>query len=469
MPGLDRILDNPPLSTTGEDAWLEAPTLDGFNPESFAPLTARPRNAAGEFILAPGAYAMDAESYCLHIATRAPVAGNGFLNAPLKGGRADVVRSILRNASAHPDISQQNIQVLLWGLLSRVRVTDLNRNLQAIAARLLTPQELRSVSDSAWDLLDTTAGRRAIRELPQPVQRALRVENDVRNMVRGVNYDYKRLERLAMTPVPGQDAAPKRLVPAGRWMHHPRGFLIRYASKGYPRTRVEIYVPEPYTYKRDALGRILSVKDRQGNGVETTYDDSIRPLTVPGDPRLVGYAFRSLRFVRTTAAGPQHHDIATPGWTFLRTRRAPPRAPAPVMGLVPATFTSAVFRQEGFFERWRERYNQAREQYDRYQYYRERRERMESQPDASAIDDLENNEHYRDGVDAALRGDPTDRLDWIIQQHERQRDALRHADSVLDSLPTTSSADDPAYGPWDDMAIPTRPGFQRLGISGRSR
>jgi hypothetical protein len=248
-------------------------------------------------------------------------------------------------------------------------------------------------------------------------------------------------------------------------MHHPDGFLIRYASKGYPSTRVEVYVPEPYTYQRDPMGRILSVKNRNGDGIETVYDDSITPRTTPGDPRLTAYAFRSIRFIRNTSSGEERRDIQGPGWTFVRGSRAPG---GPRFRLLGAPSISAAAAAQGGFGGWDERYKQAREHYDRYQYYRERRDRMERDPDASAIDDLENNEHYRDGVDAALGGDPGERLDWIIQQQERQRDALRHATVVINSLPTTSTTD-PAYGPWDDVAVPTRSGSQRLGISGRSR
>ncbi len=460
IPGVDRILNNPPLTTGGDDAWLEAPPLDGYTPASFESLQDLPRDSEGRFKLRPGAFAMDAESYCLHIGTRGPVTGDGYLSAPLKGGRADAIRSILRNAGRDTDIPQGDIQVLIWSLLARVEVNELNPKLRGIAARLLTPQELRSVSDSPWDLLDTSAGRRIIRELPAPARQALNAERRVRDMVRKVNYDYKQLERIAMTPTAVLPKDAPRVVGKGRWMQHPNGFFIRYASSGYPRTRVEIVVPDRYTYKRDSLGRILSLSDEKGNRIETDYDDSITPLTVPADPRLAGYAFRSIRFIRTTAAGPETHEIRNKGWTFVRRRPAAARRQPALMRI--GLFTAA----QGGFEGWKERYDAAREWYDRYQYYRERGDRMRAEPDDSAIDDLENNEHYREGTDAALGGDTGERLDWIIQQKERERDALRRAIIVIGELPTDSTAD-PSYGPWDDVAVPTRPGSQRLGISGR--
>ena len=464
LPGIGRLLNSPPLSTTTDDAWLQAPLLDGWSPASFEPLLSQPRAGDGEFVLRPGAYAFDAESYCLHIATRGPVTGDGFLNAPLEGPRAGVVRSILKNAAAHPGIAQRDIQVLLWSILARVEVNELNPRLRAIAAQLLTRQELRSVSDSFWDLLDTPAGRRAVRELPQPVQRALSTERRVRDLVRKHNYTYEQLERIAMTPAAMLPKDDLEQVPRGRWMHHPDGFLIRYVSKGYPSTRVEISVPDRYTYRRDALGRILSIKDAAGNGIETDYDDSVPPLRMPGEPRLAGYAFSSIRWVVATPGGPRRHEIRGRGWTFVRARRVQPRQ---AFRLMPAVFRAAPW-QGGRFDDAREMYERAQAARERAEYYRDRLDSLRSRPGEEAIDDLENSEHYREGVDAALRGDTGERLDWIIQQRERERDALRRAIVVIDSLPTDSTAE-PSYGPWDDVAVPASPGSQRLGISGRGR
>jgi hypothetical protein len=137
------------------------------------------------------------------------------------------------------------------------------------------------------------------------------------------------------------------------------------------------------------------------------------------------------------------------------------------MLLLPAVFRMPAPPQ-GRFEGLKDRLEQAREARERAEYYRDRVDSMRREPGDDAIDDLENSDHYREGVDAALRGDTGERLDWIIQQRERERDALRRAIVVIDSLPTDSSAD-PAYGPWDDVAIPASPGSQRLGISGRGR
>jgi hypothetical protein len=404
---------------------------------------------------------MQVESYCLRIASRGPVGGDGYLNAPLKGGRAAIVRSILQNTWRHPEIPQRTIQLVIWAILARAEYNDLRPDLQAAARALLTAAEIKSIGRSPWDALDTSLGRRAIAGLPAPARQALRAERNLRDMLRRANYTYEDFERLAMTPI-GADEPTRREVPRGRWMHHPDGFLIRYLPRGYTSTRVEILVPHAYTVRRDRIGRILSIADGRGNRTETEYDDTVAPLNVPGEPRLKGFAFRVIRVTAQGPNGPETHEIRGRGWTFVRTRREPPRQ----FLLRPVAWSAPLQNLYEQFQQWRERYEAAREPIDDINYYRERIEHATGEPDDSAIDDLENMEHYRDGIETAATGDTGERLDWIIQEKERENDALRHAIVVINTLPTTSTAE-PDYAPWGGVAVPTHSASQRLGMSGR--
>jgi hypothetical protein len=91
---------------------------------------------------------------------------------------------------------------------------------------------------------------------------------------------------------------------------------------------------------------------------------------------------------------------------------------------------------------WGERLEQAQNIRDDYEWYRERWENNTDRPGEDAIDELEDGDHYRDGLDAALNGGLDDRLDWLIDHQERENAALEHATNVLDSLPTTSTTGD---------------------------
>ena len=128
----------------------------------------------------------------------------------------------------------------------------------------------------------------------------------------------------------------------------------------------------------------------------------------------------------------------------------------------------ALFRQPSLgerFEAWKERYDQWNEEFqERYDYYRERWERNTEPPPSTddAIRDLEDSEHYRDGLDAALGGDTSDRLEWITDNQERQNRALESATVLIWTLPTESTTDDgpPEYVPPRDIAIPACPDCQ---------
>ncbi|GAG52890.1 unnamed protein product, partial [marine sediment metagenome] len=60
---------------------------------------------------------------------------------------------------------------------------------------------------------------------------------------------------------------------------------------------ITLYVPERFRIERDDKGRITSLADWRGNVIVTEYDDTIKSITVPGEPGLRAYALRSIRFV----------------------------------------------------------------------------------------------------------------------------------------------------------------------------
>ena len=126
---------------------------------------------------------------------------------------------------------------------------------------------------------------------------------------------------------------------------------------------------------------------------------------------------------------------------------------------------------ERFLE-WKERYDEWNEEYgERAEWYRDRWEHVNDPPPGveETLRDLEDSEHYRDGIDAALRGDTGDRLDWLIDHQERMNDALRRATLVLATLPDGSEDDSPGVMPGRmDFPVPGSSGSQRLGLSSAS-
>jgi len=473
LPSLDGFLRGAPLTTNFDDTARPLPALDRKEVRRRAqPLRSLPRTDTGGFILQPGLWEGTFESYCLRTATHAPGKGDGYLLAPIKGNRAPAIQAILAGTVRHPEIPRGDAQMLLWAILSRVRVSDMNPKLQAAARALLPANEIRAINASGLDLLTATERTRLLAGVAAPIRQALEIESDLRYQFSRADVTYAEVERIAV--LGGVRPADQRnAIRRGQWSRHQQGYFIRFFPDSFANTRVEVLMPGRVTVTRDRLNRIVAIEDASGGRTETVYNDAIAPRVHPHDARLRAYAFKTIRFMRRGPRGkPEVHEVHDRGWTFHRSR---PRhrgvaAVLPTMGLVNAAFrlpAGAFAMFQGGFGDWAERAEQAQDIHDRYDFYRERADRATAEPSEDAVDELEDTDHYRDGIDAATSGDPSDRLEWLIDHHERETGALEWAISVLEGLPTTSTTDDPpAWEPGGGVAVPSR-GGQTLGISGR--
>lgn len=295
----------PALSTHISDAVTDISFLDDFNPENFRSMTMLPRGSKGEFLLRPGLFEFHAQSYCLHAGTYAPGEGDGYINAPLKGPMAGIVHKILQMSYAYPQISQQDIQVLLWAVISRTKLSDMSLKMKLMAAKLLSPKEIFKLNGGALGLIPERLKDRLIDRLPAGVRRIVEAEWAVRRMLTRMQSTYRELEEAAVLFGDAPEGEDSRLVPEGRWSYHPEGYFIRFFPQGYTGNRIQVCVPEVFSIERDALGRILSVSDPAGNRIETEYDDRVEPLTVKDEPDVRGYAFRSIRFTRRVTVPPE--------------------------------------------------------------------------------------------------------------------------------------------------------------------
>lgn len=241
-----RLLESPPPITTNlADAVWAVDSLDSHNPNPgvFSPLTALERGPDGGFVLRPGHFAMQAQSYCLKAGTHGPGGGDGYLYAPPRGPAEDQVMSIVRNSVQHPGIHQHDIQLLLWAIIARAKFENLQPNLKAVAAQLLTPQQIVTLNRSAWELAGP-ALEQAMASLPEPAQQVLRAESQLRDMLTSASSSFEDMERVAVLAGVAPRGEGSRDVPSGRWSRHPDGYYVRYLPAGYASTRVEVWVPE---------------------------------------------------------------------------------------------------------------------------------------------------------------------------------------------------------------------------------
>jgi len=241
----DLIGGRPPITTSLSDATRADPSKDGFTPqESPRSLMTLPRTSNGGFVLEPGYYIMEAQSYCLMAGTHGPGGGDGYLYAPVKGGADDAVLAVVRNSVRDPEIEQQDIQALLWAILARAKFEELSPHLRATATRVLTPRELATLNRTALDVVSGNALTDALGGVPEPLRRIAQAEAQLRQMLTTPGATFGEMERVAILSGAAPLGPGSREVPSGRWSMHPDGYFVRYLPSGYSSTRVEIWVPQ---------------------------------------------------------------------------------------------------------------------------------------------------------------------------------------------------------------------------------
>ena len=473
LPSLDRFVTNRPLETTFDDTVGAQLFLDQrATTRRPGDMKRLPRTANGGFLLQPGLWEGTFESYCLRTATWTPGAGDGYLWAPIKGARGGAIRTILRTAAAHPRIPRNDIQMLLWAILSRSRVSEMPPALQAAARTLLPASEINDINVSGLQVLDVAERTRLFRGVTAPVRQALEVESALRSEFRRANANYLQIEKIAVLGG-APPASNKNAIKRGQWSRHPGGYWVRYFPDSFATMQLQVLVPGQVKVVRDHLHRIISIEDARGK-TETTYNDAVAPRPHPRNARLKAYAFKTIRMTRRGADGtPRQLELKDTGYTFHQSR-PPRRGVADLLGrgaqwlsdLIGTPVEARQFDWEG----WAQRAQDAWDRWEDYEWLRDRAEATTTTGDDGAVDDLGDTEHYHDGIEAALGGDVSDRLEWLAEHQERENEALEHAVIVIDTLPTTSTTDDgPPPRDWDfggGVGVPSG-GGQTLGTSGR--
>ena len=253
IPGADKLTKKipnlmggkPPITTALPDAkWGDA-SKDGFVPrEDARSLMTLQRTPSGGFVLQPGYYQQQTQSYCLKAGTHGPGGGDGYLYAPPKGPAEDAVMSVVRNSVQHSEIEQHDVQTLLWAIIARAKFEDLQPEMKATAAKLLTPRQLASLNRNALDVLSGNALTDALGGVPEPLRQIAQAEAQLRQMMTTPGASFAEMERVAVLSGAAPLGEGSQSVPSGRWSIHPDGYYVRYIPSGYSSTRVEIWVPQ---------------------------------------------------------------------------------------------------------------------------------------------------------------------------------------------------------------------------------
>ncbi|MBW1715991.1 MAG: hypothetical protein JRJ77_09230 [Deltaproteobacteria bacterium] len=411
IPSLEGILEGePPITTSLSDAVTEVPFLDDFDPRHFVSMTVLPRDPKGGFLLRPGLFRFNAESYCLHAGKYVPGGGDGYLYAPLKGPRSDIIGNILQRSVDHPEVPQRDIQTLLWAILTRTKISDMSHEIQLTAAELLTPEEIFEINGGAMGLIPEELLEKALAKLPPQVRQVLEAEARLREMLTEAKATYEELERVAVRFGDAPLGEGSREIPIGRWSYHSDGYFIRYFPSGYSSILIQVYVPELFQIERDELGRITRIADGKGNQIETKYDDTIGLLTVPGDPAMQGYAFRSIRFVCRKIIPPEvvldlEATWDAVGWTLV-----------------------GVPSGKGCSEPSSERFADLKDRYEWANTHKNQLNKLNEQfAPKGSIRDIVDLGHYAVALAKAISGDHTREIKWASNHIDLVKKAWQYA------------------------------------------
>ena len=241
--GLDKLLKQPGAITTNfEDVNREGEMMPDFkSTEKFQPLYLLPKNPEGGYVLCEGYYEMTNKSYCLQAGTYGPSAGDGYMYAPVLGPKEAIVISILKSAEKHADVTQHDVQILLWTIIARTKFVNYAGPVKLTALKLLTTRELTQLEGGALGILPFDVVQKAKDKMPAGLQAVFEAENNIRQLISTGNYTYADMEKYAI--LAGM-APPRTDVPRGIWTKHPDGYFVRYLPSGYSVTKVQVYVPK---------------------------------------------------------------------------------------------------------------------------------------------------------------------------------------------------------------------------------
>lgn len=267
-----------PISTSFADTDKTVALPDNFAPKTYKSLFSLSTGPHGGFLLPPGAYETEVESFCLHAGTHGPSGGAGYLYAPLKGSKAAIIHSILRGIAEHREIPQAQVQTLIWAIEARARLEDLPPAIQLVAVKLLTKKELLELNGGALGLVPGPLWEKALQSAPPEARKLLETQAEIRRKLANANTTFAELERLAVLSGPPEHNGVT--IPRGRWSSHPGGFFVRYLPAGYTKVKIQIYVPGEHAQRSDQPAGTVALTTVSLSTVEF---DPTEDVAVPAD------------------------------------------------------------------------------------------------------------------------------------------------------------------------------------------
>lgn len=490
-----------PLERENRTVLRQAPRKDGLEFKRYQPMTTLRRTPSGGFILKPGAWEFEAQSFCILAGTHERTGGAGYRAATLSGKMAPAVQAILRGAYRRPDIRQPDIQRLLWSILTGLTYRELPPAQQAIARALMTTDEISAMDGAAVDI-PASLPPAALSRLPPAVRDLIQARERLRAIAARPSSSYGELERVAVLrgvpPRTGQE------TPANRWSWHPDGYLIRYFSESFTRTKIQIVMGQPLQLARDDKGRVVRWSFASGRRIEFSYRDDLGPLRHRKYPEVVMHFFERVAFYSGEAGPRGVKEFRNKGFVFFASR-GPRRSgslfetryaqQAGIASDAPPLSYRLLARADdpdpadevtdGVRDDIRERLERDLVEYtdtrldDAFLEARDRQQALDRLVEPGGLSDLGDAEHLREGIGTVVTGDTGDRIGFIGDTYADLAAAVESATETIGGPDAEGGgAGSEVSGIWSDtggvhfdtptLSASPSSGGQDRGVSGRS-
>jgi len=426
------------VSTNIKDAYPVAFWLDGVGKK-------QPPKQASTLELTPGHYRIRLQSYCLQAGSYGPIATEGHLLAPLRGSQADMIRSILHRSADFPQISQQDIQQVMWSLESGLSFSELPRGLQQRTRPLVGQIGIQDIVNSL-----EMAKSLAKLALPEKTQKLLHTYEALQEKLRDARLTFQAIERFTVLVGTAPVGPGSRSLSPGHWSYAGNGFYARTFPESYSTTICEVYRPKPYQLKRDNKGRIV-VFEVGDTRIDTVYHNGSENDYVQLPNGRQGHIWR-LKSVKIS--GPKQSEgivLRNPGWVV-----ASGNSPATIAGIKAQDFDSGLLafdadltvspssgiilddaRQKNYGARAKDFYRRSKwisDQKKKLGEYREELERASRPADERAVKDIIDIHHFNEGLKAVKDFDTKGKVEWIGKHALRTHKVWEYASKQLESV-----------------------------------
>jgi len=223
------------------------------------------------FSLKPGYYKTTLRSYCLHAGTYGPSKGSGYQLANFEGTQKKLIISILEKSVENPNISQSDIQTLIWGIESGNKFSSYPTDFQLRVKPLLSIKDMALMELNVKDIVESN--------LPSDVKSLMNTYASLRDEMQSTQMSFDKLEDIAVKVGAPPLGVGSVSIDEGKWSYLNSGYFIKVNPQSYSTSDISLYRPVQAEVSYDSQNRI-STYTNEGYKVKINYKDAGQSVQV---------------------------------------------------------------------------------------------------------------------------------------------------------------------------------------------